>query len=44
MSAKSLRQIAGSMAGFSMTQDEMAAASKKDLIEAIIAASRQEEE
>jgi len=44
LSAKSLRQIAGSLDGLSMTPGEMASASKKVLIEAIIAASRQEEE
>lgn len=44
LSAKALRQIAGSLAGFPMTPGEMASASKKNLIEAIIAASRQEEE
>jgi len=44
LGAKGLRQIAGSLAGFPMTPGEMASASKKDLIEAIIAASRQEEE
>lgn len=44
LGAKGLRQIAVSLAGFPMTSGEMASASKKDLIEAIIAASRQEEE
>lgn len=44
LSAHSLRQIASSLDGFSMSQKEMASASKKELIEAIIAASRQEEE
>jgi microcompartment protein CcmL/EutN len=44
LSAKGLRQIAGALAGFPMTPGEMASASKKDLIEAIIAASRQEGE
>ncbi|MBI4806561.1 MAG: BMC domain-containing protein [Desulfovibrio sp.] len=44
MSAKSLKEIAASLAGFPITQEEMASVSKTDLVEAIIAASRQEEE
>jgi len=44
LSANGLRQIASSLEGFPMSPGEMASASKKDLIEAIIAASRQEEE
>ena len=44
LSANSLRQIASALDAFPMIREEMASASKKDLIEAIIAASRQEEE
>lgn len=44
MSMNRLRQIAGTLARFSMTQEQMESASKTDLVEAIIAASRQEEE
>lgn len=44
LSAKALRQIAESLERFPMTRDEMASAGKKHLIEAIIAAGRQEEE